>query len=126
MKAAVRAEMLKIAEGKSDGSAAVEMTVDDLLAIVDSALYPNMNAPYSIGKGYGASKAVAALEGLQKLGYDKRDLDALKAYFAHCAEADDLRTDAGRALGRMRDEYWADKDKKSTNGHAGAGLKRAY
>lgn len=115
MKPELRAEMLKLAEGKSDGSATIELTAEELFAVVDTALYPPMNAPM-IGRGYGASKAVAALEGLAKLGYDKRDIDALKKYFAHCVEADELRTDAGRGLSRMREEFFDDKDKKNGGG----------
>lgn len=126
MDASKRAEMLKLAEGKSDGTANIELTADEMFAIVDAALYPPMNMPLG-GRGYGASKAVAALEGLGKLGYDKRDIDTLKKYFDHCVEADELRSDASRSLGRMRDEYYDDKDKKSgTMSKDVAVAKRAY
>lgn len=126
MKPELREQMLKLAEGKSDGSASISLTADELFAIVDSALYPPMNSAPMIGRGYGASKAVAALDGLSKLGYDSRDITALKKYFDHCVEADELRQEAGRSLGRMRDEYYDDKDKK--NGGRGSELKvaRAY
>jgi hypothetical protein len=125
MDSAKRAEMLKLVEGKSDGTASIELTADELFAIVDSALYPPMGG-MSLGGGYGASKAVAALEGLGKLGYDKRDLDALTKYFDHCVEADELRSDASRSLGRMRDEYYDDKDKKTGVNKAVGIVKRAY
>ena len=115
MRAEKRAEMLELAEGKSDGSTTIELTVDELFALVDTALYPPMNTVPLGGRGYGASRAMSALEGLAKLGYDKRDTDSLKKYFEHCAEAEELRTDAGRSLGRMRDEYYDDKDKKHGN-----------
>lgn len=107
----LRAQMLKLAEGKSDGSATIELSADELLAIVDSALYPPMPVP--IGPRSGPTKAQAALQGLAKLGFDKRDLDTLQKYFDHCAEAEELRADAGRSLGRIRDEFWTDRDKKA-------------
>ena len=121
MDATKRAQMQKLAEGKSDGTANIELTADELFGCVDAALYPPMNMAMPMGgRGYGASKAMAALEGLSKLGYDKRDIDSLKKYFEHCAEADELRSDASRSLGRMRDEYYDDKDKKNggSNGRA--------
>lgn len=116
MDAAKRTEMLRLAEGKSDGSATIELTVDELFDCINAALYPSNGLQSISGRGYGANKALSALSGLGKLGYDKRDLDNLKKYFEHCAEADELRTDASRSLSRMRDEYYDDKDKKSGGG----------
>lgn len=125
MDAQKRAEMMKLVEGKSDGSAAIDLSADDLFTLVDGALYPSSMAPMSLGGGYGASKAMSALEGLAKLGYDKRDIDVLKKYFDHCVEADELRSDASRSLGRMRDEYYDDKN-KGASGRNAVALKRAY
>lgn len=128
MNSETRAEMQKLVEGKSDGSATIELTADELFGIVDGALYPQQMGLSPGGRNCGASKAISALEGLAKLGYDKRDIDALKTYFDHCAEADELRADASRSLGRMRDEYYDDKDKKTPH-PKGADIpvaKRAY
>ena len=118
----LRTQMMKLVEGKSDGSASIELSADELLAIVDSALYPPMGMPM-MGRGSGPAKASAALEGLAKLGYDKRDIEALKKYFDHCAEADDLRAEAGRSLGRMRDEFWTDRDKKNGGAKGNVAMK---
>jgi hypothetical protein len=125
MDAATRSEMLKLAEGKSDGSATIELSVDELFNCVDSALYPPSNGLMGSYSRGSSGKALAALEGLGKLGYDKRDLDNLKKYFEHCAEAEELRNDASRALGRMREEYYDDKDKKN-GGSGGKMMAKAY
>lgn len=126
MNAEQREQMMKLAEGKSDGSTSVELSVDDLFSIVNDAMYPAMGTALQAypGSGNGPSaKVLAALGGLGKLGYDKRDTDALSKYFDHCAKAEELRQDASRALGRMRDEYYMDKDR---SGKAKSPYKTAY
>lgn len=118
MDAATRKRMLQYAEGKSDGSADIELSADDLFGLVDSALYPPSYGGPMPGGRSSPAKALSALEGLKTLGYDDRDLVTLKSYFDHCAEAEDLRVDASRALQRLRDEYYDDKDRKSGHGKA--------
>jgi hypothetical protein len=125
MDAQTRAAMLKLVEGKSDGIASIELTADDLFACVDNGLYPS-NGPISMGGGSSAGKALSALEGLAKLGYDKRDIATLKGYFDHCVEAEALRSDASRSLGRMRDEYYDDLNSRDKGRGVGVNVARAY
>jgi hypothetical protein len=114
MDAAQRSKLLKMAEGKSDGSASIELTADELFALVNDCMYPP-TGPMMAGPGgrYSSSKALSALEGLKKLGYDDRDVASLKKYFDHCVQAEELKHEASIALQRMRDEFYMDKDRKS-------------
>lgn len=113
MDTSTRDRMLQYIEGKADGSAAVELTTDDLFSMVDSALYPS-NGPMAIGSGTraGPAKALAALDGLEKIGFEDRDIESLRDFFNHMLEAEELRQDASRALQRLRDEFYDDREQR--------------
>lgn len=125
MTPALRAEMMRLAEGKSGGSAAIELSADELFQMVDMAVYPPMNSMTSYSGRFLPAKAQAAVDGLAKLGFDKGDLDTLRKYFDHAAKAEELREDAARALGRLRDEFFDDRRKAGVNDSNKAQL-RAY
>lgn len=110
-----RAQMQSLAEGQSTGSSSVELTVDDLFTLVDGGLSMNLGATIASGP-YGSNpyrKALSGLEGLAKCGYDKADLDQLRAFFELGIRAEDLFSDASRAMSRLRDEYHDDKSRSS-------------
>ncbi len=111
MKPTVRAEMLKLAEGKkADGTAPVEFSTNDLLRLVDNALWPRMGLDSPLDPEGNCEKAISALDGLAKLGFDKRDLDNLREHFKYVTEGESKKKAAQLSMSRLRDEYWADKD----------------
>lgn len=108
MTPALRAEMMKLVEGKSDGEASITLSADQLFSLIETTIYSSSYDQRSM-----VPKAQAALAGLAKLGYDGRDIKAVSEFFANCVQAEELRNQATRALQRLRDEFLDDRDAKN-------------
>lgn len=102
----------QLSEGQSDGTASVEMTTEDLLRCVENAFWGPPGQLQPLGDENAPMKALKALEALGKLDFNKAELAACREYFEHMAEAAIIRQKASRAIGKLREEFWDDRDDK--------------
>jgi phage-related minor tail protein len=94
-------------------TASVKMSADEMLQYLDYCFYGPPGPRYGLGRqDMGDPKvALSYLEALKKLKYDGKAIAAMAKYFKAMVAAEDLRSDASRALGTLQDMRYSRGDK---------------
>ena len=86
----------------------VKLSADEMVKYLETCFY---GAPGSLsyrrGDDGNPETAIAYLEALAKLKYDKKALAALKKYFKALLSAEEYRNEASRGLGSLQDMRYA-------------------